>query len=163
MDEQLQQILQEQLRDVHLPEAISWWPLSVGWWILILLILFVLGAIIFRTIQHLKHNRYRKLAARELQLHFNTWQDDRDSSAYIHGANELLKRCVISFKPATAKLSGKAWADTLDLHANSVLSQKTKLALTESIYQAKPTIDVSAVHKELTHWIKRHQQEVPNV
>jgi hypothetical protein len=22
-----------QLRDIHLPEAVSWWPLAIGWWL----------------------------------------------------------------------------------------------------------------------------------
>ena len=26
-----------QLRDIHLPEPILWWPLAPGWWVLIVL------------------------------------------------------------------------------------------------------------------------------
>ena len=25
------------LRDLHLPEAVGWWPLAPGWWVLIAL------------------------------------------------------------------------------------------------------------------------------
>ena len=26
------------IRDLHLPEAIGWWPLAPGWWVLIVLL-----------------------------------------------------------------------------------------------------------------------------
>jgi cbb3-type cytochrome oxidase subunit 3 len=26
------------LKDIHLPEAISWWPPAIGWWLLLVLI-----------------------------------------------------------------------------------------------------------------------------
>ena len=29
----------DQLRDIHLPEPISWWPLAPGWWLLIIIAL----------------------------------------------------------------------------------------------------------------------------
>ena len=31
------------LRDLHLPDAIGWWPLAPGWWVLIALSLLGLG------------------------------------------------------------------------------------------------------------------------
>ena len=38
------------LRDIHLPEPISWWPLAPGWWILVggLLALAILGFLAWR-------------------------------------------------------------------------------------------------------------------
>lgn len=29
----------EKLRDIHLPEPVSWWPMAMGWWVLIGLVL----------------------------------------------------------------------------------------------------------------------------
>lgn len=34
-----------QLRDIHLPEPIGWWPLAIGWYILIALALFLASII----------------------------------------------------------------------------------------------------------------------
>ena len=27
--------LLQQLRDVHVPDSVSWWPLAIGWWVII--------------------------------------------------------------------------------------------------------------------------------
>ena len=163
MDEQLQKILHEQLRDVHLPEAISWWPLSIGWWFLIGLALCVLSYALIRILQHLKRNRYRKLASRELRSHFKIWQSNKDASSYIQSANDVLKRCVISFQPMAAKISGKPWTDILDLHSKTPFSEQTKIALAEAAYQAMPNIDVSSVHQELCQWLSQHTREAMDV
>ena len=34
-----------QLRDIHLPEAVTFWPPAIGWWLLLALILIGLGFI----------------------------------------------------------------------------------------------------------------------
>ena len=163
MDEQLQQILEQQLRDVHLPEAISWWPLSTAWWVVIVLTVFALSYFGIRALQYRKRNRYRRIALNELKRHYKAWQTSEDSSSYIQGANQLLKRCMLPLNPLTAKLSGQAWTDTLNRHSNKTLSEQTKLALTESIYQARPSVDIAALHQEITQWIKNHKQEVGDV
>lgn len=163
MDEQLQQILQQQMRDVHLPDAVSWWPLSTAWWLLIILLLCVLSYFSLRVIQKHRRNLYRKIASRELQSYYDVWRADKDAASYIQGANELLKRCVISFSPMAAKLSGQAWTNILELHSTKPLSEKTTLALTESVYQAQPNVDVSALNQELSQWIRQHKQEVSDV
>ena len=33
------------LRDVHLPPSPSWWPLALGWWLVIAAIVLVLGTL----------------------------------------------------------------------------------------------------------------------
>jgi len=27
------------LKDIHLPDAITWWPLAIGWWLLIVMVI----------------------------------------------------------------------------------------------------------------------------
>ena len=46
-----------ELRDIHLPTEISWWPLAPGWWIVIGLILLgiVISIFLYRRQQARKH------------------------------------------------------------------------------------------------------------
>ncbi len=157
MDEQLTEILQQQLRDVHLPQAVGWWPLSLAWWFTILALLLslcVLGVYLIR--QH-KRNRYRTLALEQLRRHFSTWQHTKDSSVYLQHANDILKRCMIHFDPGVSKLSGSAWVMALAQYSSASLSEQSQSAIAHSVYQANPKVNTQQLHQELCHWIKKHK------
>lgn len=55
------------LRDIHLPEAISWWPLAPGWWAAIILICAVILAVSVRLYRNHQRRLYRRQALLELQ------------------------------------------------------------------------------------------------
>jgi hypothetical protein len=55
------------LRDIHLPEAISWWPLAPGWWLAIILICAVIGVMSARLYRNHQRRLYRRQALLELQ------------------------------------------------------------------------------------------------
>ena len=55
-----------QLRDIHLPDTISWWPLAPGWWVLIILLGLVTGWIIVKAVQRKRANLYRRQAFAKL-------------------------------------------------------------------------------------------------
>ena len=55
-----------QLRDIHLPDPVGFWPLAPGWWILGLLILILLGVALRFLIKRYRNNRYRKQALSKL-------------------------------------------------------------------------------------------------
>lgn len=55
-----------QLRDIHLPETISWWPLAPGWWALIILLGLLIGWFAFKGIQRRSSNLYRRQALAKL-------------------------------------------------------------------------------------------------
>ena len=168
MQDSLQQILEQQLRDVHAPEAIGWWPLAIGWWLVIAALLSITAILIVTLIRHFKKNRYRKLAAVELIKTFQQWQQYADSAAYLQQANSILKRSVIhgATDESAISLSGQAWLDCLNLYSRQALSTETEHALGQQCYQALTVVDIESVHGELLGWLKTHkapkQLLVPN-
>lgn len=94
----------EQLKDIHLPEPISWWPLAWGWWaVLALLVLAVLALII----RHWRGRVYRATIAELETL-------SRDNTALQSRAlSTLLKRVGLHRGRNIESLSGQAWADYL--------------------------------------------------
>lgn len=56
-----------QLRDIHTPEAISyWWPLAPGWWILAVIIMVLIFLLTRWVIKKLNHKPVLKQASAEL-------------------------------------------------------------------------------------------------
>jgi hypothetical protein len=98
-----------QLRDIHLPDAVSWWPLAPGWWILLALAIAsaVLGFFLYRKYIA---NRWRRAALAELNYL-------RDSEQLLSPQRQLaqlsvlLRRVAIQCFPRieVASLYGETW------------------------------------------------------
>ena len=57
-----------QLRDIHLPPPISWWPLAPGWWMLIFAGIFAFIYLTRILMQRYRSNLYRRQALKKLSL-----------------------------------------------------------------------------------------------
>ena len=104
------------LKDIHLPAPVSWWPPAPGWWILLgLLIAIIVGTIWFIAYRK-KYGAWRKAALKELTL---IEQSGLSASDQIEAIATLVRRSVISAekiyrKPAmAAQLEGQQWQEYL--------------------------------------------------
>lgn len=164
MQESLTKILEENLRDVHLPEQVSWWPLAIGWWIIIALVILILGLVVYKLLQKKRRRQYRKIAQIELEGHYADWKQQRDTAQYLRSANSLLKRCVIHAQLtaenappiANAGTIGRDWGRLLLSLTPSPLSAQSLDALSIHCYQPTPKVDISSLHKELCIWLRKH-------
>jgi cbb3-type cytochrome oxidase subunit 3 len=101
------------LRDIHLPEAIGWWPPALGWWLLAVLIPLLLGFIywLYRRITR----KTAIKAAKKLLLQIK--QDQQlDSEQKLKDLSALIRRVAISTTARTdcAGLTGQQWLEYLD-------------------------------------------------
>ena len=150
--------LAEQLRDVHLPESVSWWPLAFGWWLLlVLIVLSLIGAGIF-LFKRWRANRYRKSARAKLATAFALWQEQGDVTDYLNSANDILKRVMLSLDQQSAvSKSGAAWVASLNNSAQTKLSESSQNALGFECYKAKPEVDIATLNADLVSWINTHR------
>tara|TARA_B110000003_G_scaffold144431_1_gene145497 strand:- start:1948 stop:2457 length:510 start_codon:yes stop_codon:yes gene_type:complete len=86
-----------QLRDIQLPEPISWWPLALGWWVLIVLAVGVLGWVGLLLIRRYRANLYRRQAIHKL-AQIKT-QPDFTSNQKLVLVFETLKQTINSAYP----------------------------------------------------------------
>ncbi|VAW50696.1 FIG00657500: hypothetical protein [hydrothermal vent metagenome] len=115
------------LRDIHLPDAISWWPLAPGWWILLIatvsIILFIFIARKIYISKQLKRDIHRELD--DIKTLF---QQTQNKSQLARSLSVLLRRASISYYPDTknngAGLTGQQWLSWLDNTTQHL--QKTK-------------------------------------
>lgn len=101
------------LRDIHVPEAIGWWPPAIGWWLLMVFIPVFLG-VLYWFYKILSRKTAIKTAKKILA---KIKQDtDRDSLRKLGEISILIRRVAISLAPRNeiASLSGEAWLIYLD-------------------------------------------------
>lgn len=116
-----------QLRDIHLPEGVSVWPLSYGWWILIVGI-FTISASFF-AIKYLRR-KSKKLYALHLLKNISNHTVIPSAAA----VSEILRRICIYKYPSAVSLSGNDWVKFLHIHTKAKLSAQAQKLLTESPY-----------------------------
>lgn len=100
------------LRDIHLPDSISWWPLSFGWWILLGLV-----AIAFLIIYCIQRQYFkatlRKETLNELSRIEKTFLETENALFCISELSVLLRRAALS-KNLPAGVIGLSWLKLLD-------------------------------------------------
>jgi len=148
------------LRDIHLPEAISWWPLAPGWWgiiilVLVLIGLFFLGRAIYRRGQL---RREARKALQDIQAQYKIHQDDRLLAADL---STLLRRVTLSYTPRAdvASLTDDAWLYFLDRgvaksNFKDAFSAGAGRVLVDAPYKAAVDIDSATLLKICTAWME---------
>lgn len=95
------------LRDVHVPDAPSLWPLAPGWW----LVLAVLGVVIAAVVGLRLYRRHRLARWRAL---FDGSGTTAEPAARVAAISELLRRAARRVDPQADRLQGEAWLGFLD-------------------------------------------------
>ncbi|NVJ59299.1 MAG: DUF4381 domain-containing protein [Gammaproteobacteria bacterium] len=81
-----------QLRDIHAPDPVSWWPLAPGWWILLVLIVGVLSWLTYYLWNRKPEIKLSTLALNEL----NSIAAKTPSTQSLAEAIQLLRRLLMA-------------------------------------------------------------------
>jgi cbb3-type cytochrome oxidase subunit 3 len=114
-----------QLRDIHLPAPISWWPPAIGWWLLLLLLI-VLIAMAYWFYRRRHKQQWRRDALTELQ---HLQQQQLSTKELVTALSMLLRRVAITCFPReeAASLTGEKWLAFLDQTLDAKRSTKLPL------------------------------------
>lgn len=155
-----------QLRDIHLPDPVSFWPPAPGWWLLLLVVLI---AIVFACRHAIAAMiRRRKLASvlAELDAAYRLYETQRPDNAaglvFLAKVNSLLNRVVQVLYPdsGSANLTGSQWLRFLDACDNSsVFTQGPGSVLADGMYRPAFDADADALYDCARQWITRRYQE----
>lgn len=108
----LQQLLLSQLRDIRTVHEVSPFPLGMGWWILLLLTLFIIAINIYLFYQRSLYRKSWKFALeKELDDLSKSLKKNSPFKEVISYINEILKRIAIHYygRNETASLQGQNW------------------------------------------------------
>lgn len=159
-----------ELADIHLPDAVSFWPPAPGWWLVGALLLAALaygGLLLFRRWQQ---QRRLAMALHELEQVYKlytSWQQSSETDAgqagltLLHGCNSVLKRVALVHYPEqeVASLSGQSWLRFLDrTGATDAFSTGSARVLGDGSYRRSFAADnetCEAIVQAVQQWIKR--------
>ena len=131
-DQQKMQQLTQELQQLYISGEISHWPLALGYWLLLILIV----ACVLGLGWYFLKNRYRSILVAQLN---NLYQNHRDPIAYITQMNALLRQLALKItdRRRVSKLSQQQWVHFLKQHSKDEMPQDFITAITQSIYQKK--------------------------
>ncbi len=158
-----QQVLQ--LKDIHLPSAISYWPLAPGWWILLFIILLFVLAWYFRaSLRAWLAPGIRKVSLRQLGTIVNNRQTSNQQK--VQQISQLLRQNAMttSSRDHVAGLAGEQWLKFLDGDdPQQPFSNGVGRSLIDAPYQTDAVLDIDAlaelVHARLKQNKKRKDRE----
>lgn len=156
------QVDQLPIRDIQLPDPVSWWPPGPLWWLLLAVALVTLAWALRALYRHWRARpvNYRPSARSELVQIRRQWQNgELDHAALGAALNQLLRRLLRSEAPDwPVGQTGDDWLATLTTFFQSEPpSTDCASALTRAAYVADSgaaSFDAEAVIDEVEGWLK---------
>ncbi len=148
----------EQLRDLHVPDPVSFWPPALGWW-LVALVLFGLLALGLWVIQYRRKTAARRAALAELTALKTTFNDTQNTTNLLGSLSQLLRRYAIVCcgRERVAGLTGLGWLQFLDEHGRTqqFSSEMGQQAFAALPYGAQHKVNGQEMLDLVERWIKQ--------
>ena len=144
------------LKDIHLPPPVSFWPPAPGWWILAVLLissLFIGGVLFYRQHKKRKPKTEALRILRDLQI---LYLNSQDEVASLRSLSNLLRRTALTFydNDEVASLQGSSWLEFLDKTGKTKeFSQGAGKVLGNEVFQQKVNPDMNALFPLVKKWI----------
>ena len=149
--------LLDQLAPLREPDPVGWWPLAPGWWLVIMLACVGLLLLARWLWQRRQHNRYRRLALKQLGAIAG------DGAATLEQVNTLLKATALRGWPRerVAALHGEAWLSLLRDSCPALDPQC--LGPLANAYRNPGDDAPAALVEGAALWIRQHSASSPEV
>jgi hypothetical protein len=141
------------LREMQMPDAIGWWPLAPGWWLLLLFVVCGIAALFFYIRKKLKDPK--RFALREFKIIVERYHSSQDKAALLMECNSLLKRLAITLYPRkkVAHLSGHEWLAFL-AGSSAVSMAELPEIIQAGPYQQNVDFDANELMLFCKRWLK---------
>jgi hypothetical protein len=158
---------QEQLplRDIHLPDAVAWWPPAPGWWLAALIV--VVAAIgawwwFQAAAPRRRANRLRKAARAEFDRLEVAYRENKDPGRSMQELSMLLRRIAMTFgiRNRVAGLSGDKWVGWLKAtDVRRELDSASLQLLADGPYRRTHDDEIEAVIHRCRRWLDSFDPE----
>lgn len=150
------------LRDIHMPEPVSWWPPAPGWWLLLASILLcVAGLGLWLKRRKAKQAPPKQFSQPEVIDQALCELDQlatADSNTVAAELSALLRRVAIALRPEDdhiAGLCGDAWLNWLDAQWDDrAFSEGEGRMLLDAAYRSDAAVNLEQLLQLVRRWIE---------
>ena len=146
----------QQLKDIHLPNAMTMWPIASGWIILFIIMLLCIALVSFIWFKRRQRKYTVKFALIRLKRLKDSLPNCFGNSKVAAEISTLMRRTALYYyrREAVAGLTGKAWINFLNSNSPTVLfTEKAGQLLTDAPYQQSYEIDLSPLFTATQAWL----------
>ena len=143
------------LRDIHLPDSIPWWPLAPGWWLLIIAVLLLI-LLLPRWYRWQKRKPPKRIALMELKKIAGHYAQHNDKTQLAREVSILMRRVCMSYasRNEIAGLIGDEWLQQINLLTRKpYFSAELGNILITAPYQNNSDYDAEQLLKACKRWI----------
>ncbi|RTZ67288.1 MAG: DUF4381 domain-containing protein [Aquificaceae bacterium] len=147
-----------QLKDIHLPSDVSWWPLAPGWWGLLVLFCLMIALAVYLYIRSKRKTKQELIIEQAIQIFHSLQQQSLTPKELLTELSALLRRTAISLygRDATANLAGQAWLEFLNKHgATQAFTNGVGQAFSDQPYRANVEYNRPALLGLTQHWLQQ--------
>lgn len=149
------------LKDIHEPEAIGWWPPAIGWWILVITVPLL---IIFLVWLYKKLTRKTAIKTANKILAQIKQDATSDNLQKLSELSVLVRRVAISVSPRekAAGITGRQWLEFLDRSVKGTpFSEGVGQLLADAPYRNTPPteLEISQLINLCEDWLKAQTKQ----
>jgi hypothetical protein len=152
-----------QLKDIHLPNAVSWWPLALGWWIVLMIGVGLLLAGVYFYRRWQRKSPQELIIAQSLQLFHALQTQSLTPKVFIMELSELLRRTALSLygRKTIANLAGDDWLQFLNQKgATTAFTDGEGRVLADQPYRAEVDYDHQALVSLIEQWLEQQSLHI---
>ena len=148
------------LRDIHLPDSVSWWPPAPGWWLLLVLLI-VVGGVIRFWLKRPPRTKLNKGAVAEINRLKARYPGQLTELQCLKELSSVLRRIGISYlgREHHAGITGQEWYRLLnDLTDEPLFTDEQMGWLVAIPYQADCNLSeqqVVGLLEQVNNWARK--------
>lgn len=153
-----------QLKDIHLPEPIGWWPLAPGWYLVMALVLLILLYLTYLAYKRYRHALAKKNALALLDSYQQHYKQEPNVAATSANISALLRRVALVYFPReqVASLHGEAWLQFLQQTAKGSDFESVREMLLDAPFKNDLTMNLEPLFQQAKLWIKQRSTPCSN-